>query len=284
MLEERYERARRSMEGSDEAAVGPVAPEEMSGEDRALLENTAAMGVWKLLTDRYAGRRLVPETSMQLDLNIDSLGWVNLTLGGVNLTLEIGEKTGVELDEEAIESLDTVRDLLREVASGVGGTTPRFSPLERPEEVLDDRQLRCLKPLGPARSVMARSMFLLNRIVMRVPFRLRVEGLENLPDEGPYITAPRQLTGCVRSGRSARLQRAAAHLLGGLDGRCLRQYADSSAVSRRWSRSPSAAQASRAWPSGLRCSSAVRAWSGSPKVNVHPQEACSRSSRVWQCC
>ena len=88
---------------------------------------------------------------MQLDLDIDSLGWVNLTL-------EIGEKTGVELDEGAIESIDTVRDLLREVASGAGGTTPRFSPLERPEEVLDDRQRRWLKPLGPARSAMARPM------------------------------------------------------------------------------------------------------------------------------
>lgn len=77
VLDERYERARRGKEGSAEAAVAPVTPEEMSGEDRALLENTAAMGVWKLLTDRYPDRRLAPETSMQLDLDIDSLGWVN---------------------------------------------------------------------------------------------------------------------------------------------------------------------------------------------------------------
>ena len=69
---------------------------------------------------------------MQFDLNIDSLGWVNLTL-------EIGEKFGVDLDEAAIERIDTVRDLLREVASGAGGTTHRVSPFERPEEVLDDQ-------------------------------------------------------------------------------------------------------------------------------------------------
>jgi long-chain acyl-CoA synthetase len=187
VLEERYERARSGKEGLGEAAVGPVAPEEMSGEDQSLLENTAAIGVWKLLTDRYPDRRLAPETSMQLDLDIDSLGWVNLTL-------EIGEKTGVEVGEEAIENFDTVRDLLREVASGVGGTTRRFSPFERPEEVLDDRQRRWLKPLGPARSAMARSMFALNRIMMRGPFRLRVEGLENLPDEGPYIIAPNHVS------------------------------------------------------------------------------------------
>jgi long-chain acyl-CoA synthetase len=187
ILKERYERARRGKEGSDGADVGPVTPEEMSGEDRVLLEDTAAMGVWKLLTDRYPDRKLAPETSMQLDLDIDSLGWVNLTL-------EIGEKTGVELDEEAIERIDTVRDLLREVASGAGGTTRRLSPLESPEDVLDDRQLRWLKPLGPGRSAMARSMFVLNRIMMRGPFSLQVEGLENLPDEGPFIIAPNHVS------------------------------------------------------------------------------------------
>jgi long-chain acyl-CoA synthetase len=67
----------------------------MSWEDRALLEDAAAMDVWRLLADRYPDKRLVPESSPQLDLGIDSLGWVDLKL-------EIGEKTGVELDEAAI--------------------------------------------------------------------------------------------------------------------------------------------------------------------------------------
>ena len=66
---------------------------------------------------------------MQFDLNIDSLGWVNLTL-------EIGEKFGVDLDEAAIERIDTVRDLLREVASGAGGTTHRSHPSKGPKRFL----------------------------------------------------------------------------------------------------------------------------------------------------
>src|SRR5215218_1267577 len=184
VLEDRYEWAKRGVESQDEKAVGP---EEMSGEDRALLEDPAALGVWKLLADRYPDRRLAPDTSPQLDLDIDSLGWVNLTL-------EIGEHIGVELDEAAIERIDTVRDLLRKVASGAGRATPHVSPFERPEEVLDDRQKRWLKPLGPARSAMARSMFVLNRMMMRGPFRLRVEGLENLPDRGPFIVAPNHIS------------------------------------------------------------------------------------------
>ena len=187
VLDERYDRARRGEDGQDEIAVGPVAPGEMTEEDRTLLENPAARSVWELLAERFPDRKLAPETSPQLDLDIDSLGWVNLTL-------EIGEKTGVELREEAIGRIGTVRDLLLEVASGSGGTTHRVSPLERPEEVLDDRQLRWLRPLGPAAAGVARSMFVLNRAIMRGLFRLRVEGLENMPDEGQFIIAPNHLS------------------------------------------------------------------------------------------
>jgi long-chain acyl-CoA synthetase len=140
-----------------------------------------------LLADRFPDRRLAPETSPQLDLDIDSLGWVNLTL-------EIGERTGVELREEAVGRIGTVRDLLREVASGAGRTTHHASPLERPEEVLDDRQLRWLRPLGRAASLVAGGMFLLNRAIMRGLFRLRAEGLENLPDGGQFIIAPNHVS------------------------------------------------------------------------------------------
>ena len=100
----------------------------------------------------------------------------------------------MELKEEAIGRIGTVRDLPREVASGAGGPTHHASPLERPEEVLDDRQLWWLKPLGPAASVVARSMFALKGAIMRVLFRLRVEGLENVPEGGPFIIAPNHVS------------------------------------------------------------------------------------------
>jgi len=72
LLEERYDRAKRGRENG--MAEGPVAPREMSEEDRALLEAPAAMGVWELLAERFPDRRLAPETSPQPDLDIDSLG------------------------------------------------------------------------------------------------------------------------------------------------------------------------------------------------------------------
>jgi long-chain acyl-CoA synthetase len=187
VLQERYDRARSGAENREEMPSGPVELEEMSEEDRALLRDPAASDVWALLAERFPDRRLVPDASPQFDLSIDSLGWVNLTL-------EIGERTGVELREEAIARIETVRDLLREVASGAGRTTHRASPLERPEEVLDDRQLRWLRPLGWTASGVARGMFLLNRAIMRALFRLRAEGLENLPDGGQFIIAPNHVS------------------------------------------------------------------------------------------
>jgi len=95
-----------------------------------------------------------------------------------------------------IQRIDTVRDLLGEVATEAeaGGTAVHSSPLTRPEEVLNDRQKRWLTPLGPVASAVAGGMFALNRMVMRGPFRLRVKGLENLPDEGPFIVAPNHVS------------------------------------------------------------------------------------------
>src|SRR5207247_9607290 len=71
-LAERYDRAKKGKEPG-EAAAGPLAPEEMSDEDRALLEDPAAKQVWDWLASRYPDRRLTPDTSLQFDLGADSL-------------------------------------------------------------------------------------------------------------------------------------------------------------------------------------------------------------------
>jgi long-chain acyl-CoA synthetase len=188
LLEDRYDRAKEGEEDAEDAA-GPIPIGEMSEEDRELLEDPAAERVWELLARRYPDARLTPDTSPQLDLGVDSMEWVNLTM-------EIGESAGVELDEEAIDGIDTVRDLLREVAeaSESGETPSGVSPLEQPEEVLDEDQKRWLEPLGSGKSVLARGLFLLNRALMRGPFRLGVEGLENLPERGPFVIAPNHVS------------------------------------------------------------------------------------------
>jgi long-chain acyl-CoA synthetase len=55
---------------------------------------------------RYPDKRLAPDSSPQFDLGVDSLEWLNVTLN-------IHEQTRVELDEEAIGRVSTVRSLLQ---------------------------------------------------------------------------------------------------------------------------------------------------------------------------
>lgn len=186
LLEERFDKAKKGEEEAADEEAEPIALEEMTGEDRDLLEDPAARRAWDWLAGRYPDQRLTPDTSLQLDLGIDSMEWVNLTF-------EIGQSTGVDLDEEAIGRIGTVRDLLNEVAEADEGQ-PQASPLEQPEEVLSDEQQRWLEPLSPAASAASRGMFTLNRAIARGPFRLRVDGLERLPEEGPYVIAPNHLS------------------------------------------------------------------------------------------
>lgn len=156
---------------------------------RALLDNRAAQQVWGWLARRYRERRLTLETSPQLDLGIDSLEWLALSL-------KIGQRTGVELSEEAISSIDTVRDLLQAVAeaSEQGTAAHRVDPLETPEAALSDRQEKWLEPLGPVRSALSSALLSFSRFLMHRLFRLRVQGLEHLPTEGPFVLTPNHVS------------------------------------------------------------------------------------------
>jgi long-chain acyl-CoA synthetase len=184
LLPELYERATRGEERAGEIPR-PASLEELAPEDRILLETAAAMQVWTWLVARYPDRRLTPDTSPRLDLGIDSLEWLNLTL-------EVRERAGIDLSEEAIAEIDTVRDLLR-VASEAGGASERatgLSPLERPEEVLSEEQKRWLTPPGPVLRGLGAPVFALNRSLIRGAFGLAVHGAENLPSIHPFVLTP----------------------------------------------------------------------------------------------
>lgn len=68
--------------------------------------------------------------------------------------------------------------------------TPAADYLEQPEKFLTDQQRRWLRPLSPWRAWLRRVLIAANRRLVRLLFRFRVVGLENLPYEGPMILAP----------------------------------------------------------------------------------------------
>lgn len=189
VLRDRYDEAKQQAEAGGGIQQTPLSPDEMGDEDRALLSNRAARQTWDWLARRYEDFPLSPDSSPQADLGVDSLEWLNLTM-------EIRQRIGVELDEEAIGRIDTVRDLLREVTEAAEGgkAGPGMEALENPEEMLTEKQKRWLNPLPPALSGIARGLFALNRFLVRSLFGLEVQGLSNLPEEGPYLLTPNHVS------------------------------------------------------------------------------------------
>jgi long-chain acyl-CoA synthetase len=183
LLPELYERALRGEAGAAPERQGPMPLDDMSAEDRALLEDPAARQAWGWLAARYADRRLSPDSDLTVDLGIDSMDWLNISL-------EMSQRTGVDLTEDAIARVRTVRDLLTELTGGgevVGAA--RFS-LDEPEAALDEEARRWLRPLDPASRGLSLAIYWLNRAAMRLLFRVRCSGLENLPGEGPFVITP----------------------------------------------------------------------------------------------
>jgi len=189
LLRDRYRTAKELERAPQQAAVKPMSLGEMTPEDRALLENPVAMKVWNWLTTRFSDDRLTPDTSPQLDLGVDSIEWLNLSL-------EIRRCSGVELTERAISRIDTIRDLLQEAAeaSTGGELVIEEKIIEYPEATLSDRQSRWLEPPGPIRSLLVRGMFACSRFIVRVLFRLQVKGAENVPRQGSFVLVPNHLS------------------------------------------------------------------------------------------
>ncbi|WP_448507932.1 AMP-binding protein [Immundisolibacter sp.] len=175
LLAERYAQARLAA-GSGARDTAPLA-----AADETLLRDPRARAVWDFLRERYADRPLTPESHVQLDLGLDSLGWLNFGM-------DIAARSGAQLSEEAIARIATVRDLLREVS--LADTAPPATLLDDPLAALDAEQRQWLQPV-PAWAVPLRAVLLgLTWLLMRGLFRLRVTGREHLPASGAFLLAP----------------------------------------------------------------------------------------------
>jgi long-chain acyl-CoA synthetase len=175
--------AARALERGEARPTGPIAVTDMAEADQALLEHAGARAIWHWLAERYRDRHLTMDVSPALDLGVDSLEWLALTL-------EIERRAGVELDEAAIARIGTVRDLAREVAAAPprGEAAPGV-PWDEPERLLSPAQACWLSPLGPGGTLASRGLFVLIRWLLRGVFRLRVVGLERLPGEPCVLVA-----------------------------------------------------------------------------------------------
>jgi long-chain acyl-CoA synthetase len=187
LLPGRYKAALQEQAGA--GATGPLAVEDMSDQDQALLENAAARQVWQWLGERYPKLRLTPDSNLQLDLGVDSLAWLDLTMA-------IGQRFNLELDEQMAARVETVRDLLSELSGRVASERKldQARPLEHPEQVLTESQRRWLEPQGRWARWGASGLYYFNRALMRGLFRVRAQGLDHLPATDPIVLAPNHVS------------------------------------------------------------------------------------------
>ncbi len=178
----RYERAKAGTSESKKSGPMPIA--EMTGEDQELLRDSAAAATWDWLIARSPRGRLTPDSSLRMDLDVDSMEWLNLTL-------EIGQRAGVELSDEAIGRIETVRDLLQEVAGAKKGHGANLEEVfKSPRKFLDEEKQKWLRPLNRVQVVLARVLYFVMYLLMRAVFRVRGEGMEHLPSHGNVVIAP----------------------------------------------------------------------------------------------
>jgi long-chain acyl-CoA synthetase len=158
------------------ALAGRAAPaaETLSDADRKLLVDPIAGQLLAMLGQREPDRPVSLGAHPLLDLGIDSLEWVSLSL-------TIKERLGIVLGETDLANAATVRDLLKCAVARSGEPVT----LTVPETELMARDW--LAPLGPGLTMLGRILFGLNWLVMRTFFRVRAEGLANLPTDGPWV-------------------------------------------------------------------------------------------------
>ena len=138
-------------------------------EDRALLATPLAGEVWRWLCERYPESQLTLDTSPQLELDIDSLGWLALTV-------EIEQRFRVALRPEQLARILTLRDLLREVEAAA-------HERETPQTAAPP-----FAPPGPVLRAFGALLLGIARVLVRAALRPVVTGADRLPPGATLIT------------------------------------------------------------------------------------------------
>lgn len=155
----------------------------------SLLDGKIGQAVWQFFQFRFPGHDLNLDNCLRLELDLDSLDWLELLL-------DLERETGIALTESQASKIITLRDMLNACQeSPTECTRPELSISQLRSRLLE-RPEHCewLRPRRAVLGVMTRAVYYLTRMSCRLAFRLSVEGLEHLPESGPAILAPNHLS------------------------------------------------------------------------------------------
>jgi len=159
--------------------------QELSAADTEWLEQADVERVLPIIREASKGNvAIVPETSLELDLGLDSMQ-------RIELLVSIEEELGGKVPESDLGEIYTVRQLVDAVVASVasnGGKRTESAGWSTvlQEESTDPEVLALTRPRVVWTAlwfVVAKFVHLLSRILNR----LKVTGMENLPEKGPFI-------------------------------------------------------------------------------------------------
>jgi long-chain acyl-CoA synthetase len=171
---------------ADEGSADEKPPaQELSAADAQWLEQADVERVLPMIREASQGyAAIVPETSLELDLGLDSMQ-------RIELLVSIEEELGGKVDEAQLGEIYTVRQLVDAVVASVaaaGGKRTESAGWSTvlEEESTDPEVLALTRP----RVVWTALWFVAAKFVYglaRILNGLKVTGMEKLPDQGPFI-------------------------------------------------------------------------------------------------
>jgi len=184
----RYEVKERYLSGAREEREHVALPKELSKEDMVLMESDVAGKIISYLENTTHKKPVSPDDILELDLGIDSLGRVELTLG-------LEEALSEKINDEIIGKSFTVRELVAGVKSFLEGGEYDSAYSEREESWKDlleespsEETLNKIE-LNPGFGTclfafLFRATFY---SIFKLFYNLKIEGRENIPDAGSCI-------------------------------------------------------------------------------------------------
>jgi long-chain acyl-CoA synthetase len=145
--------------------------------------------VVECLRRRAPGAAILPESNLELDLSLDSIG-------RVELIADLEERFGLRVREAQTHEVLTVQDLIEAVrpsqassaqAAADGATEQAWTVLLRD---LPHESDPVLSQLLVRRRLVPVVLFAVLRVLRMVMPRIEADGLQHLPPNGPYILAP----------------------------------------------------------------------------------------------
>ena len=184
-IEKRVRAGDGSRVGAEVSADKPL-----TAEDEQWLAQADVQGALKVIREYSPGgqERIRPSHNLELDLGLDSMRRVELLVA-------LEQELGGDVPESQLSDIYTVRELVEAItssaASGAGANRNTTKPFAGWSAVLredpaDPRAVEITKP----RPVVDRIIFALTRmfkLFWKTVSRLDVEGVENLPKQGPYL-------------------------------------------------------------------------------------------------